>query len=116
MKCVRPWKLVKTYANNTGHCISERIVTRVGRNRADGSIRIVDGIGKLVDGLRGARIIRAAAELVNDVTGLVVEVDEDFLDVRGRLLCGNLRERAGEDHSTGSKDSKDGGKTHGDEV
>ena len=116
MKRVRPWEPARTYGDNTSHGVSESIVSRAARNRVDGGVGVVDDTGELADDSSRAPIVRAAAELGNDVVALGAEVGENLLDILDRPLCDDLRERTGKDHGTGSKDTEDGRKTHDEEV
>ena len=112
MKCVRPWKLAKTYGDQIGCGASDLVVSSVASKSVDGGTAGGDGTNKLADESRQALFILAAAVLVNDGGDLSADVTESVLDLLGRPLG----DSAGKGHSTGSKDGEDGGETHDEEV
>ena len=108
MKCVRPWRLAKTYGNQIGCAVSELVVISVAScNRVDGGTAGGDDINELLDELGEARVVLAAVVLGNDGSDICADVVESVLDVRRPL-----GDSTGKGHSTGGEDGEDGGETH----
>ena len=112
VKCVRSWKLAKTYVDKCNQGANVTIVRTAARNGRDGSGAGVEDSGKVGDGLFGAVVARAVVELVKGGAELLVEGVDG-----ARNVCGTIaRDSDGESHSAGSKNAEDGGETHADEV
>lgn len=116
MSEVKPWKLANTYGDNANDegSISETAstasnATKGGSTSADGNIEVGD------DG-SSASVIRASAQTGEDSAARAAEDVEGVIDGGFVPLRNDVGDNAGEGHSTGSEDSKDGGKTHDEEA
>jgi hypothetical protein len=113
---VRLCKITITYGNNIGNDVSETDGSKADIKTTKAGCALVDCDTKLERNRIGAIVVVAVVELRKDIVTLAAEGGDGILDVCGGPLRNNLRDSAGEGHSTGSDDSEDGRETHGEEA
>jgi hypothetical protein len=113
---MEPRKLVDTYDDNVSDNVSEREGRKSASETTKGGGTNIDCSNELDDNSVSARVVIAATKLGNNSVALVAEVGEGVLDVGRGPLRDDFGDSAGEGHSTGGEDSKDGGETHDEEA
>ena len=116
MERVRPWKLAKSYVDESVRGVSDLIVSRAAKKLLEGGIAAVDGTSKLIRELNIAVVIRGGLKLGENGIAAFAEADESGRDVRDGPLHGDLGDSTGKSNSTGSQDTEDDGETHGEDV
>ena len=113
---VWPRKLAITHDNNVSDEANQRGGSKTTSKTIKGGGTNVDCSGELDDGVLGAGVVVAIVELGNDYVDRAGEDLEDVLDLGDGSLADDIRDSAGEGHSTGGEDSEDGRETHGEEA
>jgi len=105
-----------TYDDYVSDCVSNHEGAKTTSKATNEGVTVVDGDDELGANESGARVVVAVVELENGGVALVVEVVEGVLDFGIGPLRNDVGYSAGEGHSTGSEDSKDGREAHDEEA